>query len=449
MRLASSARVPRAAAAPPSPSSLLAAAPRAARRSYVHAFIRPPFRSAIPSFATHRRDPVKGTVLDSDMNSVQIKLDDFMQQFNDFTGQLHNCSLADTVHVLPELGYFESVRPADLLTGMGDAILPMPLYGLEHRKQELIDMIRFVRSAGAPNDASDILQQVPEAHAIGSDIILLPNGFLVGVTPRTNTSAAGVLMGTHCGKEESKVFPTVAANLPNLNIPMMDIVGFSGQSTIIVWDNAEGAAVAEAVTQKASRPWNFVRIEPGCYFCAFAGGLPRYDVICDADFPRSAEMLQKAGCRVIPINWTEPKKLGLGMRPCVLTLTFAKGGFAGGGVHKHTQYVKKGDDANTHRRGPNGKRRGSEGSPLYGQLVSGELPPPVYQPKPRYQAPMHKVGPPAVISQFDTDATGHVKQKSILEETGGYDWTKEGPDKYKMHDLQEDGRRYRAGWVKR
>lgn len=407
-------------------------------------------KSQVPSFATHRYDPVKGTVLDSDMNSVEVKLDDFMLQYHDLVGILRNSSLADSVHVLPEMGNFDSMRVADLLTGMGETILPMPHYGLEHRRSELIDTIRFIRQCGAPNEVIDLLQVDEKSHCVASDIVLLPNGFLIGVTPRTNTVAAGVLQGTYSKKEESKVFPTVAANLPNLNIPMMDIVGFSGQSTVIVWDNAEGHEAAEAIASKAARPWQFVKVEPGCYFVAFSGGLPRYDVIVDDAFPRSMELMQKAGLRILPINWTEPKKLGIGMRPLMLVLTFAKGGFSGGGVFKQQQFVRRGKDTSGNRRAQEGKKRSaSEGSPLYGQLLADELPPPVYQPPPRYNPPMHRPGPPQLLDHFDTDFAGNVNAHPHMEETGGYDHTLEGAEKWKFHDEQDDGRRFRPGWKKR
>ena len=419
-----------------------------AKRSYVHAFLRPPMKSHIPSFATHRYDAVKGTVLDSDMNTVEVRRDDFMAQYNDLINVLKNSSLADSVHLLPELGYFESIKPADLMTNMGDTIMPMPAYGMEHRRTELIDTIRYIRQCGAPNETIDLLQLDDKAHCFGSDIVLLPNGFLIGVTSRTNTIAAGILQGTYSKKEESKLFPTVAANLPNLNIPMMDIVGFAGQSIIIVWDNPDGLEAAAAVQSKASRPWNFVKIEPGCYFVALSGSLPRYDIIVDSAFPRSIELLQKAGLRVLPIDWTEPKKLGIGMRALILVVTFAKGGFSGGGVFTSKQHVRKGDQPS----GKNtltGKRSGAEGSPLYGQLISGELPPPVFQPIPRYNPPMHKVGPPVVIDEFDTDFAGNVNSRPHMEYTGGFDHSKEGAEKWQLNDVQDDGRRYRPGWKKR
>lgn len=406
-------------------------------------------KSHIPSFATHRYDPVKGTVLDSDMNTIEVKRDEFMSQYNDLINVVKNSSLADSVHLLPELGYFESVKPADLMTNMGETILPMPSYGMEHRRTEMIDTIRYIRQCGAPNETIDLLQMDEKSHAFGSDIILLPNGFVIGVTPRTNATAAGILQGTYSKKEESKVFPTVAANLPNLNIPMMDIVGFAGQSTVIVWNNPEGLEVAEAIQTKASRPWGFVKVEPGCYFVALSGSLPRYDVIVDAAFPRSIELMQKAGLRTLPIDWTEPKKLGLGMRPMMLVLTFAKGGFSGGGVFKAQQFVRKGDEP-TSKNTLTGKRSGAEGSPLYGQLISGELPPPVYQPIPRYNPPMHRPGPPSLIDEkFDTDFAGNINTRPHMEQTGGYDHAKEGAERWQLNDAQEDGRRYRPGWKKR
>ena len=382
------------------------------------------------------------------MNTTEVNRDTFMQQFNDLVNVLRNCSMVDSVHVLPELGYFESVRCADLLTGMGETLLPMPSYGMEHRRTEMIDTIRFIRQQGAPNETVDILQMDDKAHGVGSDLVLLPTGFLIGVTPRTNTVCAGILQGTYSKKEESKVFPTIAANLPNLNIPVMNICGFSGQSTIVVWDNQEGLECAEVISAKAARPWKFCKVEPGCFFVAISGGLPRYDVIVDADFPRSTELMQKAGLRVLPINWSEPKKIGLGMRELILVLNFARGGYSGGGVFKQQQFVRRGSD-NPNPRNVNGKRSGSEGSPLYGQLLSDELPPPVFQPVPRYNPPMHRPGPPQLMDHFDTDHAGNVKGQDPVAETGGFDHSKVGVEKWQVDFKQEDGRLYRPGWRKR
>lgn len=421
-------------------------APLSAFRSYVHAFMRFPNKTSIPSYATHRFCPMRGTVPDKDMNSVEIDRDAFEQQFDRLYKCLADTSLVDTPHILPQLPNFETIRVADLMTSMAETMIPMPLNGMEHRTAELTETIRQIRTEGSSGTTVDILQKDERCRAVGSDFVLLPNGFVSAITPRTNNYAVAVMQGSYAVKEETKVFPTIAANLKDCPLPLMDIVGFAGQHTIIVWDTPEGAAVTEAISQKASRPWQFIKVEPGFYFCTFAGGIARYDVVCDADFPKSTERLQKAGLRVVPIDWSEPKKLGLGMRPCVLVLLFARGGFSGSGGSSHSRFQKaRGFDPK--RMKMNGKRSAAEGAPLYAQLLAGELPPPVYQPKPRYVAPMHRQGLPAVILEEQDDEWRRRQQdKTPLEKTGGFDWSKEGPEKYQLNDEQDGGRRFKPGW---
>jgi hypothetical protein len=430
-----------------SPSSSALAAE--SRRSYVHAFVRYPNKAAIPTFATHRFCPMRGTVPDKDMNSVEIDRDLFEQQFDIMHKVLMDSSLVDSTHVLPQLPHFESIKVSDLMTSMAEAMLPMPLSGMEHRTSELTETVRFIRTLGSSGTTVDLLQQDERCRAVGSDFVLLPNGFVAAITPRTNSYAIAVMQGSYAVKEETKVFPTVAANLKDMQLPVQDICGFAGQHTIIVWDTPEGQALTEAISQKASRPWQFVKVEPGFYFLSFSGGIARYDIICDADFPKSTERLQKAGLRVVPIDWSEPKKLGLGMRPCVLVLLFARGGFSGGGMANHERFRKgRGDDKMRAKNNNGQKRSGAEGAPLYAQLLGNELPPPVYQPPPRYVAPMHRPNVPAVYDQEQADETyrQYLESKTHIERTGGFDHTKVGPEKFQTSDEQEDGRRFRPGW---
>jgi hypothetical protein len=133
------------------------------------------------------------------------------------------------------------------------------------------------------------------------------------------------------------------------------------------------------------------------------------------------------------------------MRTCVLVLLFARGGFSGGGVFNHQQATLARDPGNTIKQ--QRKRSGAEGSPLYAQLLTGELPPPVYQPKPRYVAPMHRPNLPAVLrAEQDEEWRRQQMAQTPVQKTGGYDWTKEGHEKYQHTDDAGDGRRFRPGW---
>jgi hypothetical protein len=118
----------------------------------------------------------------------------------------------------------------------------------------------------------------------------------------------------------------------------------------------------------------------------YAGGMPNNDIIMTDESEVSLQSAAKAGLNPIPIEWSEPRKLGITLRSVVLGLVFMRKG--GGNVMDNHPFTS------TKQRVFTGEKKveGDKGSPFWAQVRNYELPEFVEQPVPRYKPPMHKDG---------------------------------------------------------
>jgi hypothetical protein len=346
--------------------------PTGQRRTLVNVFIRPPFRTMIPS---------------TGHNGEKVDRDRFIIEYQGLVDALKDSVVADEVNILDPLTGFEPIRTGDLIFGLPDTMFPMPPFGIEHRLPEMAELVRQIRAAGAWGSVQEMFQADDAIRVAAGDLVSLPGIVLAAESVRTNKKAVDTLQSAHVYKADHKAFLSNRVYFPEPNAPLLcDVLNFGGGQNIIVASDCQYGNRAMQVLAKdnGTRPWYFARVEPGVQWLAFnGGGRPNYDVICTDESEVSLQSLAKAGLNPIPIRWEEPRKLGLTLRSVCLGLVFVKSG--GGNVAKSRVFEK------SHQRVYAKEKRtgGDSGSPFWAQMRNYELPPIVFQEVPRYKAPMH------------------------------------------------------------
>ncbi|RNF03100.1 uncharacterized protein Tco025E_08254 [Trypanosoma conorhini] len=362
-----------------------------ATRRYVNALYRVPPLHTVPTHSP------SGEEVDAEL---------FVRQVKDLFAALRQTQLVEQIHEMRTCPYYDCLFTADVIFQHYDMVLPMPKYGREHRSSEVSETLRYLRACGATGDFNHILQDVKGGVASGGDFVSTSHGILMAYgTARTNKLSMMALTGGGAPSEAAaaqqralNVVPIeVAADAP----PLADFMAFAGKRTLIVQDTVHGRNAAEAAARGIAKiPWQILRVEPGCSFLSHLCGVNAvYDVLVDQDYPASMERVGEAGLNPFPVEWTEPRKLGVTMRSVCLVARFARGTMSAGGYadsdgHRAASFTYHSRNiAKNSRLFQNGHRRhGDSGAPLEAQLRSGELPEPVYQRPPRYAPPMHRTG---------------------------------------------------------
>jgi hypothetical protein len=341
------------------------------RRTLVNGFMRPPFRTAIPS---------------TGLNGEPVNRDRFIIQYQGLVDALKDSVVVDELNILEPLTGFEPIRVSDLVFGMPDMVFPMPPHGIEHRLPELAELMRQVRAAGSWGSVQEFFQGNDAARASAGDFVYLPGLVFAAETSRTNKIAVDMIQSAHFHKPEHKAFLSNRVVFEEPDSPMLaDVVGFAGQNVIICTDDDFGNRAAKVLaTDAGTRPWYFARVEPGVQWLSFFGGGPSItDVIVTDESDVSLQSLAKAGLNPIPIEWEEPRKLGLTLRSVCLGLIFQRGG--GGNTAKSPYFTQSSRRVVALDKKP----KGDSGSPFWSQVRNYELPEFVHQPVPRYFPPMH------------------------------------------------------------
>ncbi|EAN93775.1 hypothetical protein C3747_59g6 [Trypanosoma cruzi] len=355
--------------------------------------------------ALYRAPPVQ-TVPTHNSGGEEVDTELFIRQFKELFYSLKQTQLVEQIHEMRTCPYYECLFTADLIFQHYDIVLPMPKYGREHRSSEISETLRYLRACGASGDFNHILQDVKGGAASGGDFVSTSHGILMAYgTARTNKLSMMALTGGGAA-DEAAALQQRALNVVPIEVspdapPLADLLAFAGKRTLIVQDTVHGRHAAEAAAISIPKiPWQILRVEPGCSFLSHLCGVNAvYDVLVDQDYPNSMERIGEAGLNPFPVEWTEPRKLGITMRSVCLIARFARGTMSAGGYadsdgHRAASftYHSRGIAKNS-RLFQNGHRRhGDNGAPLEAQLRSGELPEPVYQRPPRYAPPMHRRG---------------------------------------------------------
>lgn len=370
-----------------SPSAALWSSPR----HYTNVLFRLPPEHTIPTHSP------SGEEVDTEL---------FVRQIKGFFDVLRQSQLIEMVYDMKSCPYYDCLFANELFFQHYDFILPMPKFGREHRSMEMSETIRYLRGCGATGDVNHILQDVKGGRASGSDFVSTTHGILMGYgTSRTNKLSMMALTGESAGSkaagEQIRAMTVEPIEQLPESPPLADILAFSGIRTFIISDTEHGHyAVNQAVKRIAKVPWQIIKMEPGCsFFSHLAGANYVYDVLCDKDFPISMERLGESGLNPFPVEWSEPRKLGITMRAVCLTTRFARGTMSAGGYANSSGHQASNFNYNSRNIAKNarlfsgGRRRhGDQLSPLAAQMESEEIQPPVYQPVPRYAPPMHRRG---------------------------------------------------------
>jgi len=274
-------------------------------------------------------------------------------------------------------------------------VIIMPKYGRENRSSEMSETMRYLRGSGANNEFNSTLQDTRGAIAHGADFLATTHGLIMGYgTTRTNQICRDALGGGVSNNGQNVPSTVDAIELLADSPPLSELCAFSGSRTMLVRDDVFGKDAAGKILGIQNKiPWQFVRVPAGCHVLSFASGsLPVYDVLCDQDYPEAMEAMGEAGLNPFPVDWSEPKKLGLSMTRMCLVVRFSVGGGPGGFRDSFSHMASERNYIPKASRIKSGAQRtyGDQGAPLLAQLQSGELPAPVYQPPPRYRAPMHQ-----------------------------------------------------------
>lgn len=350
------------------------------RRGYANAFYRLPLQQTIPTHAP---------------SGEEVDPDRFIAQIRELFLTLKQTQLVENVFEMKSLPYFDAMFPCDTVASMKSVVIVMPKYGRENRSSEMSETLRYLRGSGASNEFNSVLQDTRGAIANGGDFLATTHGLVMGYgTSRTNQISRDALGGGTTNSGQSIPATVDAIELLPDSPPLTELCAFSGSRTMLVRDDLHGKDAAGKILGIQNKiPWQFVRVPPGCHFLSFASGsLPVYDVLCDQDYPEAMEAMGEAGLNPFPVDWTEPKKLGISMARVCLVVRFSVGGGPGGfrdsfshqasqrNYHPKTSRIKSGAQ----------RMYGDQGAPLLAQLQSGELPTPVHQPTPRYRPPMHR-----------------------------------------------------------
>lgn len=338
-------------------------------RGFVSAFYRLPPQQLVPTHAPN------GEPIDTDL---------FLKQIKHMFAVLQQTQLIERVHEMKSLPYFDGIFTADISASMNNFVLLMPKYGRENRSAEMSETMRYMRGCGSANQFSSALQDVQGSSAHGGDFVTTPNGLLMGWgTSRTNKIAMEAMSGGANGEIGAVSVSPIEQRADAA--PLGDLIGFCGTRTLIVQDSPDGMEAAQQAAMAQNKtPWNIVKVNAGCFTLSFvSGSTPVYDVLCDQDFPESLENIGENGLNPFPVEWSEPRKLGISMRSVCLVGRFAVGGMSAGGfkdgVHhnaSHRNYTSKNAGKNSRILHGGHKRYGDQGAPLEAQLRSGELPSP-------------------------------------------------------------------------
>lgn len=361
-------------------------------RRYVNALYRLPPLHTIPTHSP------SGEEIDTEL---------FCQQMRRLFEVMKMSQLMEMAHEMKSCPYFESIFTSDLFFQHYEVLIPMPKFGREHRSSEMSETVRYIRASGGSASLNHVLQDVKGGRASGSDFVATPHGVLFAYgTPRTNKVCADAMLGGN-PTSASPTATAAAAIYHAIEVkpdcpPLAEIMAFAGSRTLIIKDTAHGHYVANRTMELLQKlQWQVVKVEPNCSFLSHMCGTGAvFDVLCDQDFPESMERIGESGLNPFPVEWSEPRKLGISMHSVCLIARFARGGLTGGGQwenssHRQSEFhYHSRDIAKNARLFQDGRRRhGDSGAPLAAQLRAGELLDPVYQPPPRYAPPMHRRGP--------------------------------------------------------
>ncbi|KAH9598340.1 hypothetical protein LSM04_003242 [Trypanosoma melophagium] len=361
------------------------------------------------------RIPPEHTIPTHSPSGEEVDTELFVRQIKDLFVALRQTQLVEQIHEMRACPYYDCLFSADIMFQHYEVVLPMPKYGREHRSSEISETLRYLRACGATGDFNHILQDVKGGAASGGDFVSTSHGiFMAYGTTRTNKLCMMAITGAGAPNEAAAIQQR-SLNVEPIEVdpdapPLADIMAFAGKRTLIIQDTVHGRKAAEAAARAILKvPWQILRVEPGCNFLSHLCGVNAvYDVLVDQDYPISMERIGEAGLNPFPVEWTEPRKLGISMRSVCLIARFARGTMSAGGYadsdgHRaasfnyHSRHIAKNS-----RLFQNGHRRhGDSGGPLEAQLRSGELPEPVYQRPPRYAPPMHRPG--VLLNSNDND----------------------------------------------
>lgn len=312
--------------------------------------------------------------------------------------------LVDSIHEMKNFPYYECLFSREVIFQHFDLLLPMPKFGREHRTGEITETLRYMRGCGATVDFHHILQDTKGCRANGRDFVSTNHGILMGWgTDRTNKIAMETLTGAsaHSDAEAAsvRVLSVEPIELYPDSPPLSDIVAVAGMRSLIITDDIHGFHAAEQIVQRIPKVhWQVIKMPVGCSFLShIAGAKYCYDVLCDQDFSEGLERLGETGLNPFPVEWSEPRKLGISMSSIVFVAGFARGSMNAGGyadntVHYHSDFNYNTRDVSKNAKLFSGGRRrhGDNGAPIEAQLRSGEIYEPVYQSPPRYVPPLHR-----------------------------------------------------------
>ncbi|KAH8607855.1 hypothetical protein ERJ75_001322100 [Trypanosoma vivax] len=360
-------------------------------RLYVNALYRLPPQNVIPTHSP------SGEEVDAEL---------FVQQVKNLFLAIKQTQLVDDVHEMRSCPYYDCLFAADILFQHYDIVLPMPKYGREHRSSEMSETLRYMRACGATGDFNHVLQDVKAGAASGSDFVSTTHGILMGYgTARTNKLCMMAITDASASSEaaaaQQRALNVIPIEMAPEAPPLADVLAFAGKRTLIVQDTIHGRHAGDCAAKAIRKvPWQLLRVEPNCNVVSHLCGVNAvYDVLVDQDFPVSMERIGESGLNPFPVEWSEPRKLGVTMRSVCLVARFSRGTMGGGGYadsdgHRASAFTYHSRDiARNSRLIHNGHRRhGDSGAPLEAQLRSGELPEPVFQRPPRYAPAMHRAG---------------------------------------------------------
>eukprot|EP00796_Vickermania_ingenoplastis_P000570 gene570-316_t len=368
------------------------------RRGYINVLYRTPPEHTIPTHAP------SGEEIDSER---------FLYQLQEFLKMLKMTQLIDALHDMKNFPYYECIFARDLLFQHFDLLLPMPKVGKEHRVAEINETLRYMRGCGATVDFHHVLQDTKGCRASGRDFISTQHGILMGWSPggnRTNKIAMETLTGATAATEADaasvKVLAVEPIELYPDSPPLSDIAAIAGMRSLLVSDDKHGFRAAEQIVHRMPKVhWQVIKMPVGCSFLShWAGAKYCYDVMCDQDFPEGLERLGETGLNPFPVDWSEPRKLGVTMASVCFVANFSRGSMSGGGfadntVHHHSDfnYNSRNTSSNPRLFADGRRRHGDSGPGIEAQLRSGEIYEPQYQAPPRYAPPMHGDGSGQVI----------------------------------------------------
>lgn len=409
----SASRAVRARTAPRFTTACCAATPVTSTVSFVKSTSFTRSNACVALFTATRRYtnvlyrlPPTQTIPTHSPSGEEVDAELFIRQVKGFFDVLRQTQLIEMVYEMKSCPYYECLFTNDLFFQHYELLLPMPKFGRENRAAEISETIRYMRGWGATADVNHILQDVKGGRASGSDFISTTHGILMGFgTPRTNKLSMMTLTGgnaeSEATKEHIRALSVEPVEMLPDSPPLSDLLAFSGQRTFVFTDSEHGhRAVNQAVKLMPKVPWQTIKIEPGCsFFSHMAGANYVYDVLCDQDFPVSMERLGESGMNPFPVEWSEPRKLGITMRSICMTARFARGSMNAGGYANSSAHQAAGFTYNSRNIAKNSRlfagghrKHGDQLSPLAAQLEAMEIQKPVYQPIPRYAPPLHRRG---------------------------------------------------------